>query len=112
MKLPNPNDGKPYDRVVKDEDGNSLYGYRNEGTGEEEIVHIPTNVSNHRYYKPEVVLNPEGCDHIFEVIDIGKREVECKRCHLTTSFVPGVSFQESGNSAKILLNHVWFEVKI
>lgn len=94
MELPNPNDGKPYGRVLKDTNGEDVWGIRNEHTPNEEIVHIPTGQSNQRYWKPEVVLNPEGCQHEFFITDIGRREVECRNCHFATSFIVGVNYSD------------------
>ena len=63
-----------------------------------EIVNLETGQSNSKYWKPESVLNPEGCEHHFILIDVGKREVECTKCSLPTSFSvsPGLYREEKG----------------
>jgi len=96
-QLPNPNEGKPFDRTVGD------YGIRNEFTPDEEIVHIRTGQSNHKYWKPEKVLDPTGCKHKFFITDIGKREIECEKCNLPTSFIVGVNFFEENGKAYVIL---------
>lgn len=103
MRLPNPNADKPYDKITKDEHGNPRYGYRNPNTPDEEIVDLQSGKSNHTYYQPEVVLNPEGCPHVFHIIDIGKREIECGNCQFSTSFVPGVNeeYRDGNHYVKI-----------
>lgn len=94
MRLPNPNGNKPFDKIIKDKEGNSLYGVRAENTPDEEMVYIPTGKSNHAYYKPEVVMNPEGCKHYFILTNVGRREIECSNCNYSTSFIIGVNFFE------------------
>jgi len=111
-QLPNPNSGKPFDRIIKDQNGQDLYGIRNENTSEEEIVHIPTNQSNHKYWKPEKVLDPTGCKHEFTITDIGKREVECLNCHLGTTFIVGVNFSETKGKTYITLKGKKYPVRL
>ena len=101
MRLSNPNSNKPFDRVTNDLNGNPEYGYRNEHTPDEEVVHIPTGHSNQSFHQPEIVMNPEGCKHEFIVYDIGKREVECSHCHMCTSFIPGINLFESNGKISI-----------
>lgn len=103
MQLPNPNNDKPFDRVIKDAQGNEIWGIRAEHSGDEEIVHIPTGKSNMSYWKPEMVLNPEGCEHIFYLYNVGRREIECSVCHLTTAFIPGVNYSEENGQAFVTL---------
>lgn len=106
MRLPNPNENQPFDRVSKNAQGLPEWGYRHEGTPDEEIVHIPTNRSNQTYYQPQRVLYPEGCEHTFHVIDMGKREIECSRCQWATSFHPAHNYQESdGQGYVTILGH-------
>lgn len=102
MKIPNPSSNKSFDKVYRDLNGEPLYGIRNEGSEDEEIVHIPTNKSNQTYYVPEMVLNPEGCEHEFVITDIGKREAECAKCHLDTGFIVGVNTYEINGQAYII----------
>jgi len=62
-----------------------------------EIVDLETGQSNTKYWKPEMVLNPEGCKHHFVLTNAAKREVECTKCNLPTSFtVPGSYREEKG----------------
>ena len=103
MRLPNPNSNKPYERTLDDGQGNPVWGIRNEGTPDEEIVHIPTGRSNQAYYQPEKVLDPSGCAHQFVITDMGKREVECRKCHWATTFIMGVNLVEEGEKAFIVL---------
>lgn len=111
MKLPNPNAQQNYDRVAQDRNGTDLYGYRMVD-GLEEIVHLPTGESNMQYHQPEMVLNPEGCEHTFKVVDMGKRELECSNpnCRLMTSFHPAVNFLEEEGKAYVLLNRKQYEI--
>jgi hypothetical protein len=102
MRIPNPPADKQFDRVIKDEQDNPVYGVRNEFSPEEEIVHISSNTSNHKYYTPEKVLNPEGCTHEFIVTDLGKREVECTKCNYGTTFVVGVNYFEDPKPRLVL----------
>lgn len=104
-KLPNPNSGKRYDRVSNNIKGEPEFGYRNEGTSDEEVVHIPSGHSNQTYWKPEMVMDPTGCSHEFEITDIGKREVECIHCHLPTSFNAGINYQEIDGKSTILIKN-------
>ena len=102
-RLSNPNSGKPYDRVIKDLQGNEVYGIRNEHQTDEEIVHIPTGRSNQTYYQPEMVLNPEGCDHSFKVTSMATREVECSKCFYQTTFHPALNYTEENGHSFITL---------
>ena len=81
------------------------YGIRNEHTSEEEIVYLPTGNSNQTYYQPEVVLNPEGCDHSFKLTNIGKREIECEKCQYSSSFVLGNNAEEANGSIVVKLRN-------
>jgi hypothetical protein len=110
-QLPNPNSSKPYDKVIKDDNDQELWGIRDENTSEEEIVHIPTGMSNHKYYKPEMVLDPSRCKHEFTIVNMGKREVECDHCHLGTSFVVGVNTFEVNGKISILIGGKKYPLK-
>lgn len=107
-QLPNPNQGKPYDRVIKDAQGNEIYGIRGEHTDNEEIVDVRTGRSNMAYWQPEMVLNPEGCQHHFFISDIGHREVECTRCKLATTFHPGINFREENGLPEFQFRGQWY----
>lgn len=106
MKLTNPDEGKKFDRVAGE------YGYRKEGTRDEEIVHIPTGRSNQAYYQPEMVMNPEGCDHDFVLTSIGMREVECSRCHYGITFHAGINYTEREGTSYITLHGTEFPVRL
>ena len=112
MRLPNPNQGQPFQRVIKDSQGNDLYGIRAEHTPDEEIVHIPTQRSNQAYHRPETVLDPTGCEHSFVITSIGRREVECERCQLGTTFVPGVNYTEWEDGPRIVLGPRSYPVRL
>ena len=111
MRLPNPPADRPFDKVIRDDKDNPLYGIRNEYTPEEEIVHVPTGRSNHVYYQPEKVLNPEGCEHEFVVTDLGKREIECTKCTYGTTFVAGVNYFEDPDP-RVVLNKKSYPISL
>jgi hypothetical protein len=97
-----------FDRVIKDQHGNDLYGYRMV-EGQEEIVHIPTGRSNMSYHEPSAVLNPSGCPHVFSVEDMGKRVFTCNRCNW--SITANVNqIHESKGGVTIMLKQGEFEV--
>lgn len=104
MRIPNPPRGEPT-RTVAD------YAYYNEGTNDEEIVHVPTQRSNVAYYTPEMVLNPEGCEHEFYITNLGTREVEC-RCGLATNFIVGVNYSEEDNNPTITFKHKKYKLHL
>lgn len=105
MRITNPYKDIPYERVAKDRFGNDEYGYRTVD-GVEEIVHLPTDRSNMEYHVPEVVTHYDNCEHVFRVVNMGIREVECTnvQCRLLTSFHPAVNFKEVDGKAFIILN--------
>jgi len=110
VQLPNPNDGKPFDRIVKDAQGNDLYGYRKEHSPDEEIVYIPTQRSNQTYHQPEPYISPEHCPHDWHFTSVGKREVECKNCGLPTSFVVGVNYKEEQGDPWFCFKKTWYKI--
>jgi len=59
-----------------------------------EIIDTRTGESNSKYWQPEKVLDPEGCDHDFVITNVGKREAECSKCKLPTNFHIGSAFRE------------------
>lgn len=105
MRLPNPYNDLPYERVSQNKDGQDEYGYRMV-EGVEEIIHIPSGKSNMSYHKPEKYTFFENCTHVFRVVDIRMREVECKnaQCHLLTAFHPAVNYREENGKGYIKLN--------
>lgn len=109
MKLANPNQSVPFDEVTKDVNGQDEYGYRKLEDGTDEIVHIPTSVSNTQYHQPEKVTHFEGCNHSFRFLSIGRREVECEMCHFTTSFHVS-DFKEEGNRGYVKVNKTEYPV--
>lgn len=109
MQLPNPNDNKPFERIDKDAEGQPLYGRRTVD-GQEEIVHIPTNRSNMQYHQPEVVMDASKCLHHFAITHIGKREIECLRCGLSTTFNVGVTYTEENGRKYFWLHGKWHPV--
>lgn len=92
-QLPNPHSDRPFDEVRKDANGEDEWGIR-QLDGVEEIVHIPTNKSNVKYWQPEPVVKPQGCEHQFRLVDVGAREVICDNCNLATTFHVGVNYYE------------------
>lgn len=111
MRLANPHEGKSFDRIDKDRNGEPEYGYRHVD-GSEEIVHIPTGRSNTTYYQPEKVLDPTGCDHIFQLEDMGKREVYCSTCQLPTAFIVGINVSEENGSLFIIYKGKSYPIQI
>ena len=113
MEIPNPNQNKEfdgyYDKVGPEGKPVHAYGYRMVD-GAEEIVNLQNGQSNMKYWKPEKVLDPEGCEHEFVITNIGKREVECHKCHMETSFIPGINFKESKSGASITLNKKTYQI--
>lgn len=103
MKINNPYQTLPFEKVTNDKQGQQEYGFRTVD-GLEEVVHIPSGKSNMNYYVPEVVTRYGGCDHIFKIVNMGIREVECRNCHLLTSFHPAVNYREENGKAYIILN--------
>lgn len=98
-KLPNPNEGKPFDRVSKGLNGEDEYGFRRTDDGVEEVVHIPSGKSNMQYWQRESVLDPSKCKgHEFRVVDMGKREIECENCPFQTSFHPRDHREKDGKA--------------
>jgi hypothetical protein len=111
-QLPNPNSSNPYERVIKDQNGEELYGIRNEHTPEEEIVHIPTSRSNQQYWQPEKVLDPTGCKHTFQITSVSKREIECSKCHFETTIHLGINYTEVKGKGYIVLNDKKYPLKL
>lgn len=109
MKINNPYQTLPFEKVTNDKQGQQEYGFRTVD-GLEEVVHIPSGKSNMNYYVPEKVLNPEGCNHVFNVINIGLREIECGGCKLTTSFHP-TSLKESDGKIMVVINKREYEIQ-
>ena len=75
-----------------------------------EIIDLATGQSNSKYWKPEPVLSPEGCDHHFVITDVGKREVECTKCTLPTSFSVPESFREDAGRAFFTYHKKEYEI--
>lgn len=99
MKLANPNDKQSFETVYKNEQGEDEYGSRTVD-GHEEMVHIPTGKSNMTYWKPEKVLDPTGCKHVFHFE--GRREVVCDKCGWGLTFhINSVEESEMGLFVKI-----------
>lgn len=103
-QLPNPNSNKPFDEVLKDKEGQDQYGVR-KIDGHEEIVHIPTQQSNMKYWKPEMVMNPVGCSHQFDITNLGSREIECNKCGFGTQMHLGINTTEDSSGLKISLKN-------
>lgn len=108
MNLPNPNQNTPFERVDKDKYGQDEYGYR-KVDGIEEIVHIPTGKSNMSYHKPEVVTHFENCEHVFDWVNKGLREIECMHCHYPMTFLVS-DFIEVDGKPYVLINKRSFPI--
>lgn len=111
MRIANPNSSLPFETVTKGMQGQDEYGFRIVD-GIEEVIHIPSGKSNMNYYIPEVVTRYGDCTHVFKVVNMGLREVECQNCNLLTSFHPAVNYREENGNAYIILNHKEYELKI
>lgn len=76
-----------------------------------EVINLETGQSNSKYWKSDVVLNPEGCKHHFVLIDAGKREVECTKCSLPTNFnvIPGL-FRETKKHKFFIFHKKEYEI--
>lgn len=109
MRIANPFNNRPFERIDKDKNGNEEYGYRIVD-GIEEIVHLPTGRSNMTYYEPEKVTHFDGCNHEFRIINIGLREVECRLCEYQTLFHPAINFKEVEGKAYITLKNTDYPV--
>jgi hypothetical protein len=109
MQLPNKDQDKEFDRIDTDPTGQPLYG-RRMVDGHEEIVHIPTKRSNMQYWQPDVVLDASKCVHRFLVTSVGKREIECIKCGLSTTFNVGVTFTEENGNKYFWLHGAWHPV--
>jgi hypothetical protein len=77
-----------------------------------EVVNIHNGVSNSQYWQPELVLNPEGCQHQFVVTDIGLRELECLHCHIATSFHAGRNVVEEQGQAYVVFHNKRYPITI
>lgn len=93
MKLPNPPE-TPFEKETEE------YGYRTT-FGQEEIVNKKTGQSNMSYYQPEPVVSPKNHDHTFKILDIGKREFECKCGWQVTANVTQIIENKKGMFLKL-----------
>lgn len=109
MKIDNPYHSVPFENVSKDKQGQEEYGYRTID-GLEEVIHIPSGRSNMNYYKPEIITRYGDCQHVFRIVNMGIREVECRNCQLLTSFHPAVNYIEREGKSYIRLNGKEFEI--
>lgn len=75
-----------------------------------EIIDLETGESDSKYWQPETVLNPEGCSHVFALVDVGKREVQCKKCTLSTTIHLGINVRENPSLQVNLQSH-WYPVE-
>lgn len=54
-----------------------------------DILEIPIDPDiegNTKYWKPEMVINPQGCKHDLQITNVSKREIECNNCHWAFTF--------------------------
>lgn len=134
MQIPSPNAGKKYTSVV----GNEGLYYENshqeqitvlepidpnnpqrgvypvvktiEVPENPEVVNLQTGQSNSQYWKPEVILNPEGCNHEFTWIDLPKREIECHKCSMPVIFHVGLNYKEIDGKSFVSLNKIDYPI--
>lgn len=71
----------------------------------EDVVEIPVDADLDdattgrqltRYWQPEKVLDPTGCDHKFKIVNMGNRECECDKCHIGFTFHVKDFLEENG----------------
>ncbi len=77
---------------------------------EGETVDLKSGVSDSKYWQPEKVLDPSGCVHEFEVTSLGKREVECSKCSLGTTFHPGLNYLEENGKSFIIIRNTRYQL--
>lgn len=79
----------------------------------EEVPVDPDIEGATKYWQPELVMGGE-CSHVFRVVNMGLREVECTNplCRLLTAFHPAVNFREQGGKASIILNYKEYPVLV
>lgn len=75
---------------------------------EGETIDLETGQSDSKYWQPEKVLDPTGCVHVFEITNLGKREIECQKCTLPTNFHPGINYFEENGKSFIVLKGIRF----
>lgn len=98
-QIPNPNQDKPFDRVIKDRGGQAVFGIRAEHTPDEEIVNMQTGESNQKFWQPDPVISPDGCEHAFFLVD--PREIECQWCHWIIGFHAKDVVEDNGKTEVI-----------
>lgn len=76
-----------------------------------EVIDQETGESDSKYWQSEVVLDPSGCTHVFQITDVGEREIECKKCHLGTTIHLGINFRESEATLEVCLNDHWYLIE-
>lgn len=86
---------------------------------EEKTIKVPvrgetisrSGESDSKYWQPEVVYNPTGCVHAFQIIDISKREIECtKGCGTVTEFHAGINYLEENGKSFVTLKGVRYPI--
>ena len=76
-----------------------------------ETVDLKTGKSDSKYWQPEKVFDPTGCIHVFQIIDVGKREIECtKTCGWVRDFHPGVNFKEENGRMFLIDKGVRYQI--
>lgn len=117
MQLPNPLKDKPFDEVLKEANPDPTkepidkWGVRHTNGGDE-IVDLTTGQSNTKYWKPEMVINPQDCNHVFHLIDVLKREIECEKCTFSTNFIVGINFIEKKDKLFIRLQNKKYPILV
>lgn len=111
MQVSNPNNNKDFENVYKNAGGSPEWGVRHSDDGVKEWVHIPSGKSNHTYIQPDVVMDPTGCVHVFEVENIGKREVYCPMCGFATTFHAGINYFEENGESHIVIREKRYKLK-
>lgn len=75
-----------------------------------ESVDINTGESDTKYWQPDTVLDPTGCNHRFKIIDVGQREIQCESCGFATTIHLGINFKEANGVPKVRLQDQWYVI--
>lgn len=68
-----------------------------------EIPISPDIEGNTKYWQPDMVVDPSGCNHVFFITDIGKREIECENCHWGFGFHVGRNYHEEDGQGYVTI---------
>ncbi len=125
MQLPSPFEGKPFKKTVAGKGYHYTQSRQEEVTVykplypdrpnspvveqketvevplDGEIVDLTTGQSDSKYWQPETVLDPTGCQHQFHLVT--SREVICDACGWTTMLHPALNVVENKQGLFIVI---------